>query len=210
MGHARPKTISPLLLRVSSLLPKSVFNLGQDSIGTNVLTKFHKDLPIHFHFDCTKNVTSRVLTRKNACPLLIRAVIRKNVLTKIHKRLDHKYKSGSQKLTKRTLCSGELKNLDKTGHTDTSRSTLNVIGGRGVKYGRGWGWGGWGMEGGYNVGGGNNVECGGRDGVIMWVRGVYNRGYNRGVIMWGGMGYNMFKKNVGWVRGGYNGGWGRG
>ncbi|KAH3803278.1 hypothetical protein DPMN_156981 [Dreissena polymorpha] len=91
-----------LMLNSAYLIPKkkkcdqksdnksiNIFNLGQDSIGTNVLTKFHEDLPIHFHFDCTKNVTSRVLTRKNACPL--------------------------------------LKILDKTGHTDTSRSTLNVI-----------------------------------------------------------------------------------
>ncbi|KAH3887017.1 hypothetical protein DPMN_011030 [Dreissena polymorpha] len=57
------------------------FNLWQNFIGTNVLTKFHEDWPInvanidncsppggHFHKDWIINVTSRVLTRKHATP----------------------------------------------------------------------------------------------------------------------------------------------
>ncbi|KAH3723484.1 hypothetical protein DPMN_049272 [Dreissena polymorpha] len=57
------------------------FNVWQNFIGTNVLTKFNEDWPInvanidncsppggHFHKDRIINVTSRVLTRKNSTP----------------------------------------------------------------------------------------------------------------------------------------------
>ncbi|KAH3891512.1 hypothetical protein DPMN_015616 [Dreissena polymorpha] len=47
----------------------TIFKLIQDIIGTNLLTKFHEDRKI--------NVESRVLTRKNAPPLM-------NLLTKFH------------------------------------------------------------------------------------------------------------------------------
>ncbi|KAH3883480.1 hypothetical protein DPMN_007437 [Dreissena polymorpha] len=56
-----------------------IFELIQDIIGMNLLTKFHEDrtvnmayrtnLLIKFHEDWTINVASRVLTRKNAQPL---------------------------------------------------------------------------------------------------------------------------------------------
>ncbi|KAH3887480.1 hypothetical protein DPMN_011497, partial [Dreissena polymorpha] len=51
---------------------KTIFELIQDIIGTNLLTKFHDDLKI--------NVTSRVLTRKIAPP----HIIGMNLLTEFH------------------------------------------------------------------------------------------------------------------------------
>ncbi|KAH3835102.1 hypothetical protein DPMN_108445 [Dreissena polymorpha] len=50
---------------------KTIFELIQDIIGTNLLTKFHDDRKI--------NVTSRVLTRKNAPPPLWPYIIRMNM-----------------------------------------------------------------------------------------------------------------------------------
>ncbi|KAH3893543.1 hypothetical protein DPMN_017691 [Dreissena polymorpha] len=70
-------------------LTETIFELVQDIIGTHVLTKFHEDW--------TKNVTSRVLTRKTAMPLgchvfqptgtifeLVQDIIGTHVLTKFH------------------------------------------------------------------------------------------------------------------------------
>ncbi|KAH3807512.1 hypothetical protein DPMN_135856 [Dreissena polymorpha] len=67
------------------------FNYCQDFIGSNVLTKFHKDWIINvnsifsniltkFHEHWTKNVTSSVLTRKTARPLAAMT----HVLTNFH------------------------------------------------------------------------------------------------------------------------------
>ncbi|KAH3695467.1 hypothetical protein DPMN_082927 [Dreissena polymorpha] len=53
---------------------KTIFELIQDVIGTNHLSKFHDDLKI--------NVTSRVLTRKNAPPPWWPYIIGMNLLTK--------------------------------------------------------------------------------------------------------------------------------
>ncbi|KAH3737655.1 hypothetical protein DPMN_044248 [Dreissena polymorpha] len=60
-----------------------IFELVQDIIGINLLTKFHEDR--------TVNVASRVLTRfnyshirKNAQPLGSRLIIEINLLTKFH------------------------------------------------------------------------------------------------------------------------------
>ncbi|KAH3891041.1 hypothetical protein DPMN_015132 [Dreissena polymorpha] len=55
---------------------KSIFKLIQDIIGTNLLTKFHDDRKI--------NVTSRVLTRKNAPPPWWPYIIGMNLLTEFH------------------------------------------------------------------------------------------------------------------------------
>ncbi|KAH3742391.1 hypothetical protein DPMN_049133 [Dreissena polymorpha] len=55
---------------------KTIFELIQDIIGTNLLTKFHDDRKI--------NVTSRVLTRKIAPPLWWPYVIGMNLLTEFH------------------------------------------------------------------------------------------------------------------------------
>ncbi|KAH3821530.1 hypothetical protein DPMN_123294 [Dreissena polymorpha] len=54
----------------------TIFELVQDIIGTHVLTKFHEDW--------TKNVTSRVLTRKTATPSWRPYIIGTHVLTKFH------------------------------------------------------------------------------------------------------------------------------
>ncbi|KAH3877419.1 hypothetical protein DPMN_001285 [Dreissena polymorpha] len=54
---------------------KTIFELIQDIIGTNLLTKFHDDRKI--------NVTPRVLTRKIALPLWP-YIIEMNLLTKFH------------------------------------------------------------------------------------------------------------------------------
>ncbi|KAH3717210.1 hypothetical protein DPMN_059991 [Dreissena polymorpha] len=57
----------------------TIFKLVQDIIGIHVLTKFHEDW--------TKNVTSRVLTRKTATPPgghLVQDIIGTHVLTKFH------------------------------------------------------------------------------------------------------------------------------
>ncbi|KAH3807362.1 hypothetical protein DPMN_135700 [Dreissena polymorpha] len=69
----------------------SFFNYCQDFIGSNVLTKFHKDWIINvnsifsniltkFHEHWTKNATSSVLTRKTARPLAAMT----HVLTNFH------------------------------------------------------------------------------------------------------------------------------
>ncbi|KAH3704463.1 hypothetical protein DPMN_079519 [Dreissena polymorpha] len=55
---------------------KTIFELIQDIIGTNLLTKFHDDRKI--------NVTSRVLTRKIAPPLWWPYIIGMNLLTEFH------------------------------------------------------------------------------------------------------------------------------
>ncbi|KAH3838110.1 hypothetical protein DPMN_111516 [Dreissena polymorpha] len=55
---------------------KTIFELIQDIIGTNLLTKFHDDRKT--------NVTSRVLTRKIAPPLWWPYIIGMNLLTKFH------------------------------------------------------------------------------------------------------------------------------
>ncbi|KAH3888881.1 hypothetical protein DPMN_012924 [Dreissena polymorpha] len=55
---------------------KTIFELIQDIIGTNLLTKFHDDQTI--------NVTSRVLTRKNAPPPWWPYIIKMNLLTEFH------------------------------------------------------------------------------------------------------------------------------
>ncbi|KAH3894105.1 hypothetical protein DPMN_018263 [Dreissena polymorpha] len=55
---------------------KTLFKLIQDIIGPNLLTKFHDDRKI--------NVTSRVLTRKNAPPPWWPYIIRMNILTEFH------------------------------------------------------------------------------------------------------------------------------
>ncbi|KAH3722199.1 hypothetical protein DPMN_065154 [Dreissena polymorpha] len=55
---------------------KTIFELIQDIIGTNLLTKFHDDPKI--------NVTSRVLTRKNAPPPWWPYIIGINPLTEFH------------------------------------------------------------------------------------------------------------------------------
>ncbi|KAH3786072.1 hypothetical protein DPMN_164173 [Dreissena polymorpha] len=52
------------------------FELIQDTIETNLLTKFHEDWTI--------NVASRVLTRKNALPLWWPYIIGMNLLTELH------------------------------------------------------------------------------------------------------------------------------
>ncbi|KAH3797011.1 hypothetical protein DPMN_150587 [Dreissena polymorpha] len=49
------------------------FQLHRDIIGTNLLTKFHEDR--------TKNVASRVLTRKTALPTGSHHIIKTNILT---------------------------------------------------------------------------------------------------------------------------------
>ncbi|KAH3880226.1 hypothetical protein DPMN_004136 [Dreissena polymorpha] len=53
-----------------------IFELIQDIIGTNLLTKFYDDRKI--------NVTSRVLTKKNAPPPRWPYIIGMNLLTKFH------------------------------------------------------------------------------------------------------------------------------
>ncbi|KAH3887264.1 hypothetical protein DPMN_011280 [Dreissena polymorpha] len=78
------KTVPPPGVHVFQLTG-TIFELSSDSIGTNVLTKFHEDLTIHvtprifeldqdiigtnlltkFHEDQTINVAARVLTRQN-------------------------------------------------------------------------------------------------------------------------------------------------
>ncbi|KAH3717302.1 hypothetical protein DPMN_060085 [Dreissena polymorpha] len=55
---------------------KTIFELIQDIIGTNLLTKFHDDRNI--------NVTSRVLTRKIAPPPWWPYIIGINLLTEFH------------------------------------------------------------------------------------------------------------------------------
>ncbi|KAH3838109.1 hypothetical protein DPMN_111515 [Dreissena polymorpha] len=55
---------------------KTIFELIQGIIGTNLLTKFHDDRKT--------NVTSRVLTRKIAPPLWWPYIIGMNLLTKFH------------------------------------------------------------------------------------------------------------------------------
>ncbi|KAH3753348.1 hypothetical protein DPMN_187983 [Dreissena polymorpha] len=55
---------------------KNIFELIQDIIGTNHLTKFHDDRKI--------NVTSIVLKRKNTLPLWWPYIIRMNLLTEFH------------------------------------------------------------------------------------------------------------------------------
>ncbi|KAH3783843.1 hypothetical protein DPMN_161793 [Dreissena polymorpha] len=55
---------------------KTIFELIQDIIGTSLLTKFHDDQKI--------NVTSRVLTNKNAPSLWWPYIIRMNLLTVFH------------------------------------------------------------------------------------------------------------------------------
>ncbi|KAH3807243.1 hypothetical protein DPMN_135578 [Dreissena polymorpha] len=55
---------------------KTIFKLIQDIIGTNLLTKFHDDRKI--------NVTSRMLTRKNAPLPWSPYIIRMNLLTEFH------------------------------------------------------------------------------------------------------------------------------
>ncbi|KAH3869521.1 hypothetical protein DPMN_032690 [Dreissena polymorpha] len=55
---------------------KTIFELIQDIIGTNLLTKFHDDRKI--------NVTSRVLTRKIALPHWWPYIIVMNLLTEFH------------------------------------------------------------------------------------------------------------------------------
>ncbi|KAH3888759.1 hypothetical protein DPMN_012799 [Dreissena polymorpha] len=66
----------------------TIFELIQDIIGTNHLTKFHDDRTI--------NVASRVLTRKNAPPP---DIIRTNLLTKFHE--DRKINVASRVLTRK-------------------------------------------------------------------------------------------------------------
>ncbi|KAH3776757.1 hypothetical protein DPMN_178189 [Dreissena polymorpha] len=79
-----------------------IFELNQDIIATNLLTKFHEDWTI--------NVVSRVLTRKNAPPLishvfqanvtifeLIQDIIETNLLTKFYE--DRKINAASRELT---------------------------------------------------------------------------------------------------------------
>ncbi|KAH3833285.1 hypothetical protein DPMN_106591 [Dreissena polymorpha] len=75
-----------------------IFELIQDIIETNLLTKFHEDWTINvasrvltrknapplFHDDRNINVTSRVLTRKIAPPLWWPYIIRMNLLTEFH------------------------------------------------------------------------------------------------------------------------------
>ncbi|KAH3728367.1 hypothetical protein DPMN_054321 [Dreissena polymorpha] len=53
-----------------------IFKLDQGIIGTNRLTKFHEDL--------TRNVPSRVFTRKTAMPTDSHDIIGINLLTKLH------------------------------------------------------------------------------------------------------------------------------
>ncbi|KAH3891285.1 hypothetical protein DPMN_015378 [Dreissena polymorpha] len=101
----------------------TIFELVQNIIGTNLLTKFHDDRTINmasrvltrknatppwrpyiigtnhltkFHDDRTINVASRVLTRKNAQPPYI---IRTNLLTKFHE--DRKINAASRVLTRK-------------------------------------------------------------------------------------------------------------
>ncbi|KAH3772671.1 hypothetical protein DPMN_174013 [Dreissena polymorpha] len=79
----------------------TIFELVQNIIGTNLLTKFH--------YDRTINTASRVLTRKNATPpwrpLLTRKnatppdIIRTNLLTKFHE--DRKINVASRVLTRK-------------------------------------------------------------------------------------------------------------
>ncbi|KAH3861778.1 hypothetical protein DPMN_024728 [Dreissena polymorpha] len=59
--------------------PLTIFELIQDIIGTNLLTKFHDDRKI--------NVTSRVLTRKNATPPWWPYIIGMNLITEFHEDL---------------------------------------------------------------------------------------------------------------------------
>ncbi|KAH3881593.1 hypothetical protein DPMN_005519 [Dreissena polymorpha] len=54
----------------------TIFELVQDLIGTNLLTKFHDDWTI--------NMASRVLTRKNATPPWRLYIIGTNLVTKFH------------------------------------------------------------------------------------------------------------------------------
>ncbi|KAH3874907.1 hypothetical protein DPMN_038164 [Dreissena polymorpha] len=100
----------------------TIFELIQDIIETNLLTKCHEDWTI--------NVASRVLTRKNASPLgshvfSSKHIIETNLLTKFHEdwtiSVDSReltwemltphngqrttYKKRSQTLTMSTLCS---------------------------------------------------------------------------------------------------------
>ncbi|KAH3845837.1 hypothetical protein DPMN_088127 [Dreissena polymorpha] len=99
-----------------------IFDLVQDIIGMNLLTKFHEDWTI--------NVASRV---KNAPPLgshvfqanvtifeLIQDIIETNLLftrqmLTAHDRRQTTDKRRSQKLTMSTLCSGELKSNPQQG-----------------------------------------------------------------------------------------------
>ncbi|KAH3852171.1 hypothetical protein DPMN_094670 [Dreissena polymorpha] len=55
---------------------RTMFELVQDIIRTNLLTKFHDDQ--------TKNLASKVLTRKNAPPPWGPYIIRTSLLTKFH------------------------------------------------------------------------------------------------------------------------------
>ncbi|KAH3754044.1 hypothetical protein DPMN_188702 [Dreissena polymorpha] len=99
-SHIRKNALPPVghVFKVTEI----IFKLIQDIIGTNLLIKFHEDRKI--------NVASRVLTRKNACPLhhfktyrtinvasrvhvfqanltileLIQDIIETNLLTKFH------------------------------------------------------------------------------------------------------------------------------
>ncbi|KAH3873123.1 hypothetical protein DPMN_036349 [Dreissena polymorpha] len=72
-----------------------IFELVQDIIGMNLLTKFHeyrtvnvasrvKNAPPLYHDDRKINVTSRVLTRKNAPPPWKPYIIGMNLLTEFH------------------------------------------------------------------------------------------------------------------------------
>ncbi|KAH3867864.1 hypothetical protein DPMN_031001 [Dreissena polymorpha] len=83
----------------------TIFELIQDIIETNLLTKFHEDWKI--------NVASRVLTRKNAPPLgshvfqanltifeLIQDIIQTNILTNFHE--DWTINVASRVLTRKT------------------------------------------------------------------------------------------------------------
>ncbi|KAH3720446.1 hypothetical protein DPMN_063345 [Dreissena polymorpha] len=58
--HHVSMDISPQIQLLTKFATKTIFELIQDIIGTNLLTKCHDDRKI--------NVTSRVLTRKNAPP----------------------------------------------------------------------------------------------------------------------------------------------
>ncbi|KAH3792571.1 hypothetical protein DPMN_146067 [Dreissena polymorpha] len=92
------------------------FNLCQDSIGTNVPTKFHEDWLINvankaktatpprglFHKDSRIIVTFRVLTRKTATSPDFNKDWTISVASRVFTRTD---KMQSEKLTMRTLCS---------------------------------------------------------------------------------------------------------
>ncbi|KAH3717048.1 hypothetical protein DPMN_059828 [Dreissena polymorpha] len=90
---------------------KTIFELIQDIIGTNLLTKFHDDRKT--------NATSRVLTRKIAPPLWWPYIIGINLLTEFHE--DRTINVASR--VKNAPPLGDYKNLLTIFHQDW---TINV------------------------------------------------------------------------------------